>query len=76
MTGNKHSGNKKAPRVGDTEQVGRTTMRFTGLDTHGAENWEGIAKKPKSKKVKMKPKTNYKSTGSKKGKVRKRKSLM
>ena len=55
--------------------------KYLGKGEDGNNNWQGsLVKKSKMKKVKTQSNTNYKSTGSKKGKAtprkKRRKSLM
>lgn len=65
MTG---KNDNKTPKVGTVKTIDGKRMRFIGLDSKGAQNWEGIAPKPKARKVKTQSNTNYKSTRSKAGK--------
>jgi hypothetical protein len=49
------------------------TWRYLGVDSGGQHKWEGYeVKVPDMKKVKTQSNTDYKSTGSRKGKVKKK----
>lgn len=75
MTG-KSSG-KTEKTKGKYYTIDGRRWRYLGSDEKGQEKFEeSPVKKSKMGKAKKKPSTNYKSTGSKKGKPKKRKSLM
>lgn len=69
-------GSKGSGSTSKTKNVApKGTVRKMGgkkYISEGKGNWRGVMDKPKQKILKVKPKTKYKSTGSKKGKPTKR----
>ena len=68
------TGKGKGPSTGVKDVAAKGTVRKMGgkkYISEGNGNWRGVMDKPKQKIQKVKPKTNYKSTRSRKGKPKK-----
>lgn len=66
------SGSGDSLEKGKIYGSGKNRWRFLGYDENGQEKYEGVKTNlTKMRRSKKKPKTNYKSTRSKKGKPKK-----